>query len=171
MNKKVIYSGLVVLLILGVGLLFFSGEKHQQDNPNQSTVKLTEKKVDQSDSDTLGKSESTEDEVDGSGKTVVYFFWGDGCPHCEVQKPFLEEMEQKYSDLEVKMYETWKNKDNVQLFQEMAEAYGIQAQGVPTTFIGDLNPIVGFNESMKADMEIKIENCLEHGCINPVSKL
>jgi hypothetical protein len=24
----------------------------------------------------------------GDASAVVYFFWGDGCPHCEDQKPF-----------------------------------------------------------------------------------
>ncbi len=163
MNKKVIYFGLVVLVVLGGGLLFFSGDKHQQDNPtpDQTTAEST----------TLGESVSAESEADSSGKTVVYFFWGDGCPHCAVQKPFLEEMEQKYPDLVVKMYETWKDKDNAELFQEMAEAYGIQAQGVPTTFIGDLDPVVGFTESMESDMENDIKDCIEYGCIDPASKL
>ncbi len=173
MNKKIIYFSLAVLLILGGGLLFFSGGKHQQDNPtpDQSTAESTDQEVDTSDSTTFGESVSTEGDVASTNKTVVYFFWGDGCPHCEVQKPFLEDMEQKYPELEVKMYETWKDKDNAELFQEMAAAYGIQARGVPTTFIGDLNPIVGFTESMKSDMENKIKNCIEQDCIDPASKL
>ncbi|KKT07630.1 MAG: putative membrane protein, partial [Candidatus Nomurabacteria bacterium GW2011_GWB1_43_19] len=26
----------------------------------------------------------------------IYFFWGEGCPHCEKEKPFLETLEEKY---------------------------------------------------------------------------
>lgn len=100
-------------------------------------------------------------------KTTVYFFWGEGCPHCATEKPFLEEMEQKYPQLEVKSYETWKNKDNMELFEQVAQAYGIQARGVPTTFIGDNEPIIGFAEYMADDMESKIISCLEEGCVDP----
>ncbi len=100
-------------------------------------------------------------------RTVIYFFWGDGCPHCAAEKPFLEEMEQKYPELEVKMFETWNNSDNAELFRKVASAYSIQARGVPTTFIGDFEPIVGYADYMAADMEKKIVECLENGCVDP----
>ncbi len=29
---------------------------------------------------------------DNPDKTTIYFFWGDGCPHCATEKPFLEDM-------------------------------------------------------------------------------
>lgn len=106
-----------------------------------------------------------------STQTVVYFFWGEGCPHCEKQKPWLEELEGEYPDLEVKMLETYGNKDNARLFQQMAQAYGIQARGVPATFIGDYEPVVGFSERMKPGIEDKIKTCLDEGCIDPASKL
>jgi thiol-disulfide isomerase/thioredoxin len=31
-----------------------------------------------------------------TGAFPVYFFWGDGCPHCEEEKQFLNEMKKKY---------------------------------------------------------------------------
>ncbi len=97
-------------------------------------------------------------------RVVVYFFWGDGCPHCAAEKPYLEEWQKKYGDdIEVKMFETWKNPENVPLFQEVAQAYGIQARGVPTTFIGEKN-WVGFSSSMAPEMEQYIEECIENGC-------
>ncbi len=106
-------------------------------------------------------------QVSAAEKTVIYFFWGDGCPHCAVEKPFLEKMEEKYPDLEVKSFETWNNQENAELFQEVAEAYGIHARGVPTTFIGDFEPIVGYADYMAEDIEKKIVDCLENGCISP----
>ncbi len=99
-------------------------------------------------------------------KVTVYFFWGEGCPHCSTQKPYLEEWQEKYGDeIEVKMFETWKNPDNVALFQEVAKAYGIQARGVPTTFIGERN-WVGFSSSMAPEIEQYIEYCIENKCGN-----
>ena len=107
----------------------------------------------------------------GSGRAVVYFFWGDGCPHCTTQKAFLDEMKNKYPDLELKSYETWNDRENADLLQRLARAYGAEVQGVPTTFIGDHEPLVGFAEFMKADLENKIKVCVEQGCTDPGLKL
>ncbi len=107
---------------------------------------------------------------DDPGKVTVYFFWGDGCPHCAEEKPFLEEMQEKYPEIEIKMFETWKNPENARLFQEVAKAYGTSAQGVPTTFIGE-EYWVGYADYMGDEMESKIKYCLENNCINPGDKL
>ncbi len=99
-------------------------------------------------------------------KVIIYFFWGDGCPHCATEKPYLEEWQEKYGDnIEIKSFETWKDQSNVPLFQQAAQAYGIQARGVPTTFIGEKNWI-GFSSSMAPEMENYIQSCIEEGCEN-----
>lgn len=114
---------------------------------------------------------AVENKSDDADKVVVYFFWGEGCPHCSDEKPFLEELDQKYGDdLEVKMFETWNDRENRNLFQEVAQAYGIRASGVPTTFIGEEH-WVGFSDSMGQEMESKIQDCIENSCPNPGDKL
>ena len=40
-------------------------------------------------------------------KIEIYFFWGQGCPHCAKEKPFLEELKQKYPQLEIKEFEVY----------------------------------------------------------------
>ncbi len=105
------------------------------------------------------------------GTAVIYFFWGDGCPHCAAQKPFLEQLERDYPGLEVRMYETWKDAGNADYLMEMAKAYGTTARGVPMTFIGDYEPTVGFADYMKDGIESKVAYCIENGCIDPASKL
>lgn len=150
-NKK-----FALITVIAVGMvLVVSGCSTDQNNPSNQN--------NSSSPDTQSNAKSD--------KTVVYFFWGDGCPHCAKQKPWLEELEREYPDLEVKMLETYNNQENAQKFQEMARAYGIQARGVPATFIGDFDPVVGFSENMKPDIKNKIETCLDEGCINPQSKL
>ncbi|HSP26973.1 MAG TPA: hypothetical protein VLN74_00400, partial [Ilumatobacteraceae bacterium] len=67
----------------------------------------------------------------------LILFWGDGCPHCEAERAFLEELRSDYPDLVVSEYEVWRNAANRQLFVETAAAAGVVAQAVPTTFIGD----------------------------------
>ena len=42
----------------------------------------------------------------------LYLFWGNGCPHCEDEMTFLNELEQRYTNIRIYKYETWYNKDN-----------------------------------------------------------
>ncbi|MFW5991317.1 MAG: TlpA family protein disulfide reductase [Candidatus Nanoarchaeia archaeon] len=107
---------------------------------------------------------------DDPDKVVVYFFWGEGCPHCATEKPFLEELENKYPELEVKMFETYNNPENVQKFQRVAQAYGTKARGVPATFIGE-EYWEGYSESIGEEIEAKIKDCIENDCPNPGDKI
>ena len=56
-------------------------------------------------------------------KVKLWFFWGQGCPHCAAEKPFLEELAKKYPQLEIKEFEVYYNKENQQLFEKVAKAY------------------------------------------------
>ncbi|MEM2956427.1 MAG: hypothetical protein QW041_02550 [Candidatus Pacearchaeota archaeon] len=103
-------------------------------------------------------------------KVSLYFFWGEGCPHCAHEKPFLEGLEQKYPELEVKSYETWSNPENAKLFSDMAKAFGTSAMGVPTTFLDD-KVWVGYADYMAEEIEDKVKYCIEHGCTDPIEKL
>ena len=79
-----------------------------------------------------------------SGKVCLYLFWGQGCPHCAEEKPFLEELKNKYPKLEVYEFEVYYNKDNAKLWENVCEKYGVQPAGVPMTFIGD-KVFIGFS--------------------------
>ncbi len=109
---------------------------------------------------------SSQSDASDVSSVTVYFFWGDGCPHCSAEKPFLDEMQEKYPGIEIKMFETWKNPENAKLFNDVAKAYGTTAQGVPTTFIGD-KFWVGYADYMGVEMESKIQDCLEKECLHP----
>ena len=46
--------------------------------------------------------------VDAKEKVKLYFFHGDGCPHCAEEDKFLEKLEKEYeNDLEKVKYELW----------------------------------------------------------------
>ncbi|MCC7570758.1 thioredoxin fold domain-containing protein [Candidatus Micrarchaeota archaeon] len=106
---------------------------------------------------------------ESNNKVTLYFFWGDGCGFCSKQKVYLEELRVKYPDLEIQMFETWKDASNKALFQQTAASYGIEVRGVPTTFIGEKHWI-GFADSMKGDMEAYIDYCYQNGCASPLDK-
>jgi len=117
-------------------------------------------------------------EILASEKLEIYFFWGQGCPHCAQEKPFLEELKQKYPQLEVKEFEVYFNRENQELFQKIAQAYNTQAEGVPMTFIGK-DAFIGFairngrgvtfdpKEGKEKDLEDLIQNCLQTYCPSP----
>jgi thiol-disulfide isomerase/thioredoxin len=100
-------------------------------------------------------------------KFIVYFFWGKGCPHCEAEKIFLNEMKKKYPNMEIKDFEVWYNKQNAELLLKMAKAYNVKASGVPVTFI-DKNAFVGFSEQSKEEIMESIKECLSSKCIDPL---
>ncbi len=99
-------------------------------------------------------------------KIVLYFFWGDGCPHCKVEKTFLNEMKKRHPYLEIRDYEVWYSKKNAALLTKMAEMYSLQASGVPVTFVGE-KAFVGFSDQSKKDIAEAIEDCLSKTCIDP----
>ncbi|MGM5482667.1 MAG: glutaredoxin family protein [Nanobdellota archaeon] len=107
---------------------------------------------------------------DNSDKLTIYFFWGNGCPHCAEEKQFLEKIEEKYPELNIKSFEVYQHSENRDLLQELAQAYNTTFQGVPVTFIGEKH-WVGFSEQMGTEMEEKAQDCLENDCMNPGDKL
>jgi thiol-disulfide isomerase/thioredoxin len=80
------------------------------------------------------------------GKICFYFFWGQGCPHCAKEKIFLEELKQKYSNLEIHDFEIYYNSENAKFWREICAKYNVQPIGVPMSFIGD-KAFVGFAEN------------------------
>jgi thiol-disulfide isomerase/thioredoxin len=106
-------------------------------------------------------------------QTTVYFFYGQGCPHCADEKPFLDELEQKYPNLEIKRYEVWGNLENQKLFQDFIKAFNVGRAAVPMTFVGLEAPTIGYGdyENTGKFIEEKIVKCLEQGCADPISKV
>jgi thiol-disulfide isomerase/thioredoxin len=164
---------LVILLVILISFFFFidetgglgSKETNFQTN-HESSICIIDTECDvESAAENEITGNTTIQNANTDNTVIMYFFWGDGCPHCAEQKPFIDSLRQKYPTLEVKMFETWYNKENAERFQQMAESFGTSAQGVPTTFIGD-KYWVGFAEYMKPEMEDYIEYCLENGCTN-----
>lgn len=91
-------------------------------------------------------------------KIEVYFFWGEGCPHCAKEKVFLEKLEKKYPEIEIKSYEVYYNSENQKLFQEFAKKYNVQQLGVPLTIIGE-KFFLGYRDDETSGKEI--ENYLQ----------
>ncbi|MFT4311055.1 MAG: TlpA family protein disulfide reductase [Candidatus Woesearchaeota archaeon] len=96
------------------------------------------------------------------GKLTVYYFYGYSCPVCAQQSPFLDRLEEDF-DVEIIKFEVYNRRDHQELFRAVANEFGIEATGVPTTFIGD-KYFVGFNERVGDRIVEEVENCLENSC-------
>jgi hypothetical protein len=99
------------------------------------------------------------DEVD------VYFFWRDGCRHCEEQKPFMERLDAR-ERVRLHSHEVVKDATSRALFLDLAEAHGFEPRGVPVTIIGARH-WVGFHPGMEAELERAVRACLEAPCPDP----
>lgn len=103
-------------------------------------------------------------------ETTTILFWGEGCPHCNEEKAFLEEMEAKYPAFHADLYEVWYNSTNRELFEEFAECYRGSTQGVPVLII-DEQYVSGYSSAYASDLEAKIYDCIQNGCSDPYLKL
>lgn len=101
--------------------------------------------------------------VQSEQPVAIYFFWGDGCPHCAKAKPFLAELAQRYPTVEVRAYEVWYDEQNQLLFTQMSAAFGFEPSAVPTIFIGD-RYWVGYAEELASEIEAAVASCASAGC-------
>ena len=68
----------------------------------------------------------------------VYFFYGNGCPHCSEAEQFFDSIEDELGDkFDIVSYETWYNTNNVDLMNEVADIRKEEPQGVPYIIIGN----------------------------------
>jgi thiol-disulfide isomerase/thioredoxin len=66
----------------------------------------------------------------------LYFFWGQGCPHCLQEKPFLDHLEKKYPGLKIRRLEVSGHRENWELLQRVAARLQVEVAGVPFTVVG-----------------------------------
>jgi cytochrome c biogenesis protein CcdA len=109
--------------------------------------------------------------VGASNKTTVYFFYSKPCPFCTTEIAFLDQLESKYSDLEIKRFDV-AEENNTELFIKMCEAYETVLRELPMTFIGEIL-FIGYDNDKTSGkvIETTIINCIENGCINPIEKI
>jgi len=100
----------------------------------------------------------------------VYFFWGEGCPHCANQKVFLEELEADHPNVVVYDFEVYNVPENRPLMTAMATAFGRPVTGVPMTFIGD-EVWVGYNAAMGRQMRAAVERYETYAAPDPADRV
>ena len=86
----------------------------------------------------------------------LYFFHGDGCPHCAEEEKFLEKIEKKYKNVKIIEYEVWYNKSNAMLMNRVGGKYDASTNSVPLTVISS-TAITGYSESVGTKIERAIK--------------
>jgi len=150
----------IALIVAAVCVLV--GQAWAQSEPCDGCAAL-EKAIDQARATALA-AESPQAAVQAGEQTTIYFFWGDGCPHCAAAKPFLARLTQKYPGVQVRDFEVWNNAANREPLIKMAAKFGFEPTGVPTIFIGG-RYWVGFSEEpIGRELEAYVASCARSGC-------
>ncbi len=102
-------------------------------------------------------------------KINLYFFYGQGCPHCSKEEIFLDKLEEKYSQIDIHRYETWYNTDNAKLLDKIRNDLNFRT-GVPVLIIGK-EAIVGYSnyETTGKKIESLVGDYVINGCEDLVS--
>jgi len=88
----------------------------------------------------------------------VYFFWGEGCPHCAKEKIFLEELANELDYIELHSYEVWQDKEGQAILKKLVSESNINPSGVPITIIGSQ---ISFGYSAAETTGENIKNLIE----------
>lgn len=105
--------------------------------------------------------------ADAQSRVSLYYFYGEDCSHCKDIEVVIEELEEKYPELEVLKFEMSYNTTNSELFNAFIQAYNPQAVEIPAVFIGNKS-LLGYGLT-KEKLEKEIEFCMQNKCTNPLS--
>jgi len=102
--------------------------------------------------------------VQAQEQLCLYFFYGEGCPHCGRVEPFIEQIQSDDPTVQVKIFEVYNERENTLLLQSYFESYNVpqNQRGVPVVFIGDTY-LVGDTPILE-NLEAKIEEFRGQPC-------
>jgi len=102
----------------------------------------------------------------------LYFFYGDGCPHCAKEEKFLDYLEKNNKNIVIHRYETWHNQDNASLLARIGRELKLDIRGVPVLIIGE-ETIVGYFDDKTTGAKIQsiINDYIINGCTDIVASI
>lgn len=74
----------------------------------------------------------TDKDAEGEIRVHLYFFWSQSCPHCLEAHPFIDAIPKERPWVVLHAIEVSLSRENTQRFEDMAQALGQGAEGVPT---------------------------------------
>lgn len=115
MNKGLLAIIAATIIVVIAGAFFLSG-----NNPQPSKPAITQ------------------------APAELEYYWGNGCPHCEVVAEFLDSWDKK-DEVTINKFETWYNKENESRLQAVGAYCNIPSNqvGVPLLFTPDGQCLIG----------------------------
>ena len=95
--------------------------------------------------------------IQTSVPVTAFYFYGDGCSHCEKVKPLIADLQTRYPELNLTQLEIYNNAENRLQFMEMSRKYGVVNPGVPVIFIGNSTLLGDIEINDRFESEILIE--------------
>jgi thiol-disulfide isomerase/thioredoxin len=90
----------------------------------------------------------------GSGKVTVWYFYGNGCDHCETVTPYVQSLQKKYPDVEFHILEIYDNPANRDTLIAMNQKYNQKNSGIPVAFVGNIVLLGGDEVPQKLEQVI-----------------
>ncbi|PIS22417.1 hypothetical protein COT50_02060, partial [candidate division WWE3 bacterium CG08_land_8_20_14_0_20_41_10] len=103
---------------------------------------------------------------------TLYFFWGNGCPHCEAEEKFLKMLQKDYPTLTIRKFEVWGSAKNREIFKQVGQKLGADVKGVPFTVIGG-KYIGGYytDDTTGAEIRDYVASCVQSACVDAISNV
>ena len=90
--------------------------------------------------------------VKAKEKVNLYLFHSETCSHCQAEIKYLKELEKKYDNLEIHLYEVDRHKDNAELMKNIKKKLKITSPNVPFTVISNYY-YIGFGDGIDDGIE------------------
>ena len=152
MNKKFLLLGFLIVF------LTLSFSNHAKAGNDVCTVELP-CETENHDVSSISRASAEHDKI------CIYYFYGQNCPHCARTEPLINQLAEKYNQIDIKSFEVYFDNENQNLFNDFNARYGIKQVGIPTIFIGDM-ALVG-EKAIKEHLEENINYFLENPTICP----
>ena len=167
-TKTIIIGTVITLLVLALAILIFyfiakdtPETLGNSENNNNTVENNTEESNNTDNNGTPNDSASNNNSSTSTSENTVtvYLFRGEGCHFCENAIEFFEGITEDYSYLDVKAYEVWRNTENRELMDAVANELGIEVSAsVPLIIVGDEYAERGFSERRGEMIIEEIEN-------------
>lgn len=108
--------------------------------------------------------------VNAKEQVNLYLFWGDGCPHCEAEQGYLEDLQKEFDNLKIQKYEVWHNEENNQFMKQISKETNKSLNGVPVTIIGQ-TIITGFSDATEQEIRRAVSYYSENKHHNIVKEI
>jgi len=91
-------------------------------------------------------------------RVIVYFFHGDGCPHCEEARTWFNSIQETYGyKFKLVEYEVWNDQANSELMNRVSDSRNDDATGVPYILCGDKSWVGFAEETMAPEITAQID--------------